>query len=258
MKPSQAFRPGEIKTSADLDLSLNFVLDQILTLDQLMVSIIHHFEAKAKGDKDGLNQNIETLMAIVRKFKNAPNVGGLEKKRADFIVEFGKAVEQMTGNVLRTEERLVEVLGGQYILNGEKQVLNHLANILDQIFNREEDMFDGNYDEARIRAEFYEYIPTDYYWDRSTFPNDHKYIHMEVEDFAKERNNIFQEMIVALDAHLKILGKENKALSDEETWILAAYMEPEIAVLLERYNELESARFMKFYGATRVPPMLFT
>ena len=188
-----------------------------------MVSIIYHFEAKARGDKDGLNQNIETLMAIVRKFKYAPSVGSLEKKRADFIVEFRTAVEQMTGNVLRTEERLVEVYGGEYYLNGEKQFLNHLANILDQIFNREEDMFDGNYDEERIRAEFYEYIPTDYYWDRSTFPNDHKYLHMELEDFEKERNSIFQELIVALDEHLKILGKENKALNDEENWILAAY-----------------------------------
>ena len=120
MKPSQAFRPGEIKTTADLDLSINFVLDQILTLDQLMVSIIYHFEAKARGDKDGLNENIETLMAIVRKYKYAPNDQGLEQKRADFIVEFRTAVEKMTGNILKTDERLVEVYAGEFILNAEK------------------------------------------------------------------------------------------------------------------------------------------
>ena len=120
MKPSQAFRPGEIKTTADLDLSINFVLDQILTLDQLMVSIIYHFEAKARGDKDGLNENIETLMAIVRKYKYAPNDQGLEQKRADFMVEFRTAVEKMTGNILKTDERLVEVYAGEFILNAEK------------------------------------------------------------------------------------------------------------------------------------------
>ena len=119
-------------------------------------------------------------------------------------------------------------------------------------------MFDGKYDEAQIKRDFYEYIPIDHYWDRSTYPDDHKYLHMELEDFANERGTIFQEMIIALDAHLKLLGKETKTLGDEENWILAAYSEPEIAVLLERYNELESARFMKLYGATRVPEQLFT
>ena len=83
---------------------------------------------------------------------------------------------------------------------------------------------------------------------------------MEPEDFLKERAAIFQKLIVALDHHLKALGKENIPLDDVETktWILAAYEEPEISALNERYNELEYARFMKLYGATRVPDHLFS
>ena len=35
----------ESRTTKDLDLSINYVLDQVLTLEQLMIAIIYHFEA---------------------------------------------------------------------------------------------------------------------------------------------------------------------------------------------------------------------
>ena len=65
-------------------------------------------------------------------------------------------------------------------------------------------MFNGDYDELMIKADFYEHMPRDYYWDESTYPNDHKYTHMELEDFMTERSTIFQEWVVALDNHLKV------------------------------------------------------
>ena len=96
-----------------------------------MISIIYHFEAKARGDKDGLNDNVETLMSIVKKYKLGPEDQDIKKVQADFMVEFRSAVEKMTGNILRTEKRLVQVYAGEYILNAEKQILNQLTNILD-------------------------------------------------------------------------------------------------------------------------------
>ena len=66
----QTFKAGEAQTTKDLDLSLNFILDQVLTIEQLMISIIYHFEAVDQEKTEGWSADVDDLMKIVSKFKS--------------------------------------------------------------------------------------------------------------------------------------------------------------------------------------------
>lgn len=97
----------------------------------------------------------------------------------------------------------------------------------------------------------------EHYWKKEAHPDDHKYEYLDLEFFKTEREEIFNELAVKLDHHMKLLGKEDYRKSEPDFWLLAAYQEKELSVLLNRYDELEAARFMKLYGAERVPDQLF-
>ena len=63
----------EAQTTKDLDLAINFVLDQVLTLEQLMIAIIYHIEAVDQGKSEGLSKDVHELMNIIWKYKNRPS-----------------------------------------------------------------------------------------------------------------------------------------------------------------------------------------
>ena len=81
---------------------------------------------------------------------------------------------------------------------------------------------------------------------------------MAMEDFAGLRKTIFDDLKLSLDYFLNGLGAAQKVglPSMKEHWMQQVRSEPILADLLDKYLELEIARFMKVYGATRVHPQL--
>ena len=104
---------GDASTIKDLELSINFVLDQMLTVEQLMVNIILHFESVVKNDKSGEKIEIKMLMDVVQKFKTRP-----AHEQADLDIykkykeEFADVMYKTRGSVLQTSDKLKEHLGG--------------------------------------------------------------------------------------------------------------------------------------------------
>ena len=81
---------------------------------------------------------------------------------------------------------------------------------------------------------------------------------MKVEDFTHLRKGIFGDLKLSLDYYLNGLGAtEKKDLPiSKEHWFTQIENEPVLSDLMDKYLELEFARFMKLYGASRVPPTL--
>ena len=77
---------------------------------------------------------------------------------------------------------------------------------------------------------------------------------MKIDDFKHLREGIFEDLKLSLDYYLYGQGAVEKAdlPGTPQHWIQQVLDEPVLTDLLDKYLELEFARFMKLYGATRV------
>ena len=145
---------GDASTIKDLELAINFVLDQMLTIEQLMVNIILHFEAVVKNDKAGERIEVAMLMDVVKKFKSRPTDEQVDleiyKKYKD---EFLEVMYRTRGSVLKTSDKLKEYLGGARHDMEQYRLVTSFRDILETIYNNEERLFTRESD-SEIEYEF--------------------------------------------------------------------------------------------------------
>ena len=229
---------GDASTVKDLDLALNFVLDQMLTIEQLMINIILHFEAIVDREPKQEKVEVKMLVDVVKKFKSRPvsEQSDLEIYKI-YKEEFQEVLFKTRGSVLKTEDKLKTYLGGQRHEIELNKVLTSFRDIMETIYGKEDKFFVRPYEFEHLRmaaTRSTKLKRTKYFNIMEDGDDFMKYPRISLEEFVDIRKGIFNDLKKKIPEHLN-----DPSTKQGDHWFTTAMNYHKIKQLTDHYLELE-------------------
>ena len=135
-------------------MSLNYVLDQVSTLESFLVGIVNYFERQVRGiesKNDNLGDFLPAITLVEEWLKQKPELRASSTAKNDYEQKFNQIIKNAMEGLLEPYGDLLKKFGYYQTRNYADKLLRAYRVILEEIIPKKAVYFSGNYPEDGLQ-----------------------------------------------------------------------------------------------------------